>query len=159
VSDDDDDSEAAERSTVNARASNHRRRDSPAADSDGYVEDGSAIQAGDAGGGGVNHEQLVKKFVRYALACEYARQPIRRQEVNTKGLARILYLRECWRGQADRLGDSYGEPCKTIQDRVRRGAITTAVCVWDGDDGAAGEGEGDVSSTTRFVMMGHSFCA
>jgi hypothetical protein len=31
-------------------------------------------------------EQLVKKFVRYALACEYQRLPIRRAAVSEKGL-------------------------------------------------------------------------
>ncbi len=33
-------------------------------------------------------EQLVKKFVRYALACEYARVTIRREAVREKGMAR-----------------------------------------------------------------------
>lgn len=33
-------------------------------------------------------QQLAKNLVRYALACEYARRPIRRQDVNEKGKSR-----------------------------------------------------------------------
>lgn len=33
-----------------------------------------------------NVQQLAKKLVRYALACEYARQPIKRQDISTKVL-------------------------------------------------------------------------
>ena len=32
-----------------------------------------------------NHEQMVKKLVRMALACEYSRQPIRRADIAAKG--------------------------------------------------------------------------
>lgn len=32
-----------------------------------------------------NQDQLVKKFVRYALACEYQRIPIRRNGISEKG--------------------------------------------------------------------------
>ncbi len=35
--------------------------------------------------GGDSVEQLAKGFVRYALACEFARKPIKRQDVNEKG--------------------------------------------------------------------------
>lgn len=35
-------------------------------------------------------EQLVKKFVRYVLACEYQRIPIRRVAVSEKGLYHSL---------------------------------------------------------------------
>ncbi|KAI9817621.1 MAG: hypothetical protein M1832_004625 [Thelocarpon impressellum] len=37
-------------------------------------------------GDGVDAAQLVKKLVRLALACEYARQPIRRQDIGSKVL-------------------------------------------------------------------------
>lgn len=37
----------------------------------------------DNGSGSV--DQLSKGLVRYALACEYARKPIKRQDVNEKG--------------------------------------------------------------------------
>lgn len=32
------------------------------------------------------HRSLIKKMVRYALSCEYARQPIRRGDISTKVL-------------------------------------------------------------------------
>ena len=32
-----------------------------------------------------SEDQLIKKLVRYALACEYSRQPIRREGVRDKG--------------------------------------------------------------------------
>lgn len=31
-------------------------------------------------------EQLVKRLVRYALACEYSRTPIRREGIKEKGV-------------------------------------------------------------------------
>ena len=34
---------------------------------------------------GTSQEQMVKKMVRLALACEYARQPIRRADIGAKG--------------------------------------------------------------------------
>ena len=33
------------------------------------------------------HDQMVKKLIRLALACEYTRQPIRRADINAKALA------------------------------------------------------------------------
>lgn len=41
-------------------------------------------------GGASDEDQLVKKFVRYALACEYARLPIRRDGVREKGTSQVL---------------------------------------------------------------------
>ena len=32
-----------------------------------------------------SEDQLIKKLVRYALACEYSRQPIRREGIRDKG--------------------------------------------------------------------------
>lgn len=40
---------------------------------------------GPAGVDGTSDDQLVKKLVRYALACEYARIPIRRDGIRDKG--------------------------------------------------------------------------
>jgi melanoma-associated antigen len=44
---------------------------------------------------GESQDQLVKKLVRYALACEYSRQPIRREGIRDKGInhQRFLYSR------------------------------------------------------------------
>jgi hypothetical protein len=38
-----------------------------------------------AGADGTSDDQLVKKLVRYALACEYARIPIKRDGIRDKG--------------------------------------------------------------------------
>jgi MAGE family len=34
-------------------------------------------------------DRLVKNFVRYALACEFTRTPIRRDEISKKGARRV----------------------------------------------------------------------
>jgi hypothetical protein len=39
-----------------------------------------------SGSGSGSVQQLAKNLVRYALACEYARRPIKRQEINEKGV-------------------------------------------------------------------------
>lgn len=39
----------------------------------------------DATQGDTTMEQMVKNMVRLALACEYSRTPIRRQDISTKG--------------------------------------------------------------------------
>ena len=57
--------------------STRRRRSTPS--SDGSATDGDVTQ------GSTSEEQLVKKFVRLALACEHSRQPIRRADVIAKG--------------------------------------------------------------------------
>lgn len=42
-------------------------------------------QAGD-NGGIESVEHMAKALVRYALSCEHARRPIKRQDINEKGL-------------------------------------------------------------------------
>ncbi|KAK4988410.1 hypothetical protein LTR50_003924 [Elasticomyces elasticus] len=60
-----------------------RRRPSPEAEDEAY-DDGAAPDAtqGDSG----SLDQMVKKLVRLALACEYARIPVRRTEITAKVL-------------------------------------------------------------------------
>lgn len=55
-----------------------RQADTPDAEDDVDMEESQH-----SGGGSL--EQLSKGLVRYALACEYARKPIKRQDVNEKG--------------------------------------------------------------------------
>ncbi|KAF2834494.1 MAGE-domain-containing protein, partial [Patellaria atrata CBS 101060] len=57
-----------------------KRRASPESDADNYGGDGGETQTD------VNVDQLVKKMVRLALACEYARIPIRRADISAKVL-------------------------------------------------------------------------
>ncbi|UPX12734.1 uncharacterized protein EKO05_0003272 [Ascochyta rabiei] len=51
-------------------------------DGEGDV-DMDASQHNGSGSGSI--EQLAKSLVRYALSCEYARKPIKRQDVNERG--------------------------------------------------------------------------
>ena len=41
--------------------------------------------------GGNNMEQLSKSLVRYALSCELARKPIKRQDMNEKGVHLVVF--------------------------------------------------------------------
>jgi hypothetical protein len=45
----------------------------------------------DQGSGSV--EQLAKGLVRFALSCEHARKPIKRQEINEKGMHSVEAIR------------------------------------------------------------------
>ena len=57
--------------------------------------------------------QLSKGLVRYALACEYARRPIRRQDVNEKGEDQYMCRNQDW---TDRF--SAGIPHSPLQRSV-----------------------------------------
>lgn len=50
---------------------------------------------GDITGGGDSQGQMVKKLVRLALASEYSRNPIRRQDITAKGLS-YLGISQDW---------------------------------------------------------------
>ncbi len=80
----------------------HRRQSKRAPESD----DGSDASENDdeqdidmdkpAGADNTSDDQLVKKLVRYALACEYARIPIKRDGIRDKGnplLCHVTQLR------------------------------------------------------------------
>jgi hypothetical protein len=62
-----------------------RRRGPPSDDSEEDEEEEENDADMDVNGVVEGDEQLVKKFVRYALACEYQRIPIRRGAVLEKG--------------------------------------------------------------------------
>ena len=51
----------------------------------GLDEDVAAEDLAAQGPGGSTADQLVKKMVRLALACEFSRQPLRRADISTKG--------------------------------------------------------------------------
>ena len=66
-----------------------RRRQTRRNDSDDDAEESAHDEEGDmsmAGADGSDEQQLVKKLVRYALACEYARLPIKRDGIREKVL-------------------------------------------------------------------------
>lgn len=66
-----------------------RRRQARRNESDDDAEESAHDEEGDVsmtGADGGDEEQLVKKLVRYALACEYARLPIKRDGIREKVL-------------------------------------------------------------------------
>ena len=65
----------------------HRARPSPSESEVSDAEDGDGETQLDGETQG-SSQQMVKKLVRLALACEYTRQPIRRADITTKGIVR-----------------------------------------------------------------------
>ncbi|KAK3060658.1 hypothetical protein LTS18_008046, partial [Coniosporium uncinatum] len=59
-----------------------RRRASETSEANGHEEDGN--QQNDASG--ENIQQLSKKLIRLALACEYSRTPLKRADISAKVL-------------------------------------------------------------------------
>lgn len=91
--DDDDDDESEPR----------RRNDEPESPEDEESEGDEPMD--DVQRDASTEDQLVKKLVRYALACEYSRIPIRRDGIKDKGL---LFRQLGFRNLADRLPRSAG---------------------------------------------------
>lgn len=72
------------------RGTQRQRVQAPAdddSDEESDIENGEGIVREDleTTGEGDGKNQFVKKLVRYALACEYARLPIRREGIKDKG--------------------------------------------------------------------------
>ncbi len=71
------------------QSTSHRRQARRANDSDDSEasedEQEDDVDMDRSGHGDDNEDQLVQKLVRYALACEYARMPIRRDGIRDKG--------------------------------------------------------------------------
>ncbi|KAI9794537.1 MAG: hypothetical protein M1816_004424 [Peltula sp. TS41687] len=63
-----------------------RRRRASTPDDEPEEEDTTMGDVGESQTDGTSQEQMVKKMVRLALACEYARQPIRRVDMGAKVL-------------------------------------------------------------------------
>ncbi|KAF2816980.1 MAGE-domain-containing protein [Mytilinidion resinicola] len=81
-----------------------RRQQSPDSDAEDFVD-------GDEGGESDNAsiQQLAKNLVRYALSCEYARVPLRRQDISTKVLgARSRAFKEVFDEAQVMLQDIFG---------------------------------------------------
>ena len=69
--------------TPTQHASNENNENNDDDDDAGFGSEGGGGAANTAAG---NITQLARKLCRYALACEYSRQPIRRGDVNAKVL-------------------------------------------------------------------------
>ncbi len=117
------------------------------ADAGHYDEDddggGEYDGDGDAQMGGLGHRdersQMVKNLVRYALACEYSRTPIRRDGIRDKGI------------DTNRSQNLVLTPSLTnFSARCQRARVQKGVCrrteavtgdVWHGDGRAANQGQ------------------
>jgi hypothetical protein len=85
-------------------------------------------------------DQVVKKLVRYALACEYQRLPIKRVGIAEKSTPSILPLysgpkSDCYESNVH----SNGKTTSTIQTSLRSCAEAASVCLWYGDGGVTEE--------------------
>lgn len=83
--------EAQSEDEEEAPRNTQKRRQAPPSSDDEEEPKAAEEAAGDEmevdGGGTENEsEQLVKKLVRYVLACEYSRLPIRREGIRDKGV-------------------------------------------------------------------------
>ncbi|KAH8167997.1 hypothetical protein CIB48_g252 [Xylaria polymorpha] len=76
---------------------------------------------GPAGVDGTSDDQLVKKLVRYALACEYARIPIRRDGIRDKVLgAQARSFRRVFDGAQEQLQKVFGMEMAELPVREKR---------------------------------------
>jgi hypothetical protein len=65
-------------------------------------------------------DDMVKKLVRLALACEYQRRPIRRPEINEKVLGNnSRQFKKVWAGAQDRLGHVFGMEMVELPSREK----------------------------------------
>lgn len=113
------------------------------ADADDDDDDDDGGGDGDARMGGLGHRdersQMVKNLVRYALACEYSRTPIRRDGIRDKGI------------DTNCSQNPVPTPSLTISSaRCQRARVQEGVCrrtdavtgdVWHGDGRAANQGQ------------------
>lgn len=91
----DEASQDEERSDEDDSRATQRRRRVAEADNSDDDEGTELVHEELDGDGDKSKSQLVKKLVRYALACEFSRQPIRRDGIREKGpfLCRIIPAR------------------------------------------------------------------
>lgn len=74
-----------------------------------------------------SQDQLVKKLVRYALACEYQRIPIKRANITEKGACYIVGV------GAGLTQISYVETTCPFQAGIRTCTEATQDCFWNGN--------------------------
>jgi hypothetical protein len=78
------------------RGTQRQRVQAPAnddSDEESDLENGGLIAREELEDGENSKDQFVKKLVRYALACEYARLPIRRDGIKDKGWFTVHHRR------------------------------------------------------------------
>ena len=90
-----------------------------------------------------SQEQVVKKLVRYALACEFQRLPIRRAGISEKGLYKVLYQSL----RADINSDH--ETTGPFQESFRPSPETAQAEIWHGNDRVTRERKDHYKGETR----------
>lgn len=75
--------------------------------------------------------QLIKKLVRYAMACDFSRTPIRRDGIKEKGV--LIRPQEMQALAKLTLDDSAWRPKSIFQENIRRGAENPPRCIWHGN--------------------------
>lgn len=83
-----------------------------------------------------SQEQVVKKLVRYALACEYQRMPIKRANITEKGWCYVVCMK------AGLIRSSNGQAARSFQTCIRTCANATQKCIWYADGRTAWPREG-----------------
>jgi hypothetical protein len=78
-------SQAIDNAATPTQSQRRRQAATPDADVDMTMEESQQTGSGSL-------EQLSKGLVRYALSCEFARKPIKRQDVNEKGQCTAIWL-------------------------------------------------------------------
>ncbi|RDL41042.1 uncharacterized protein BP5553_01021 [Venustampulla echinocandica] len=100
-----------------------------------------------------SQDQVVKKLVRYALACEFQRVPIKRVGISEKG--------QCSTTSCDLHADygSSGKTTRQLQTGVRCSATAFAIKIWHGDDGTtrtretAAKAKGNSKPTASYILV------
>lgn len=108
--------------TMTQTQRNRRRDETPEGGEDVDMEDGQQ----ENGSGGI--EQLAKGLVRYALSCEYARKPIKRQDVNEKGMC-YCGSDAAWRSYTQYWGHTLVSSRTSSQVRMPS-SWTCSACRW-----------------------------
>ena len=105
----DESEEDEERSQAQSTQRNRRRAPPSEDDSEEEVQDEDE-EMPDAGAEPNSRDQLVKKLVRYALACEYQRLPIRRTGITEKviGKQRGNNFKQIFAAAQDQLRTKFG---------------------------------------------------
>ncbi|KAI1160194.1 MAGE protein [Nemania serpens] len=105
----------------NTRNRRQGRRAPESDDGSDASENDDDEQDVDMGGANAAEDQLVKKLVRYALACEYARIPIRRDGIRDKVLgAHARSFRRVFDAAQERLQKVFGMEMAELPVREKR---------------------------------------
>jgi hypothetical protein len=100
------------------RRQSRRQNDSDESEESEQDDDGDVDMGGSAASGG---EELVKKLVRYALACDHARMPIRRDGIRDKVLGNnARSFKRVFDGAQEKLREVFGMEMSELPIKEKR---------------------------------------